>query len=170
MEETQRILITSKLSLYIFRAVYLSMVIFISLFIAFSLRAFILDIFTNSKKIYVNPILSGGTVIGERIVTVLILTLLAILLNWLIRLLFRSRHFSIDDTGIHFNNEIVKWNEVSKITAFGGNGPIIVLRLNNNIKLKKIVGALPVFSAKDRVNKVASFAQVRGIKIRRWFI
>jgi hypothetical protein len=170
MGETAKIQITSKLGLYIWRGIYSFIVFFLIIFLFFSLMAFISDVFTNTNKIYVNPHLSGGTVIGDRIATVLILALLTILLNWLIRILFRSRHFSINDIGIHFNNETINWDDVSRIAAYGGNGPIVVLKLRNYAKLKKIIGVLPVFSAKDRVNKISSFAKARGIEIKRWLI
>jgi len=114
--------------------------------------------------------LTGGTILGEIVAFILLFCGISFLIYWLLMSFLRMSRLSINEDGITYHNNFINWRQVSKITTYGDNFRIIVIKFKKNNHPKKLLGILPFFLAKESVNSLLSFAKKNGVNLKRWFI
>lgn len=135
--------------------------------IAFTI-GIISDFLTGSSTVNVNPIFTGGTVVGGIIISIILTMSFYLLAYWLFGIVIRTKNLIINRNFIEFKNHRIKWSDVRKVSLHAGW--LTLLRIEVKAKKKNILGILPLIDSGENVAAVAEIAKGNGVTVKRWLV
>lgn len=121
------------------------------------------------NRVEVGPIFAVVGKSGEITVTVLFIGLIAGITFLLLKSIRNSKHLTINENGIHFDSDFIKWPMVDKVAVYRANFPVIIIKSNHG-KYKKLIGIFPFILSKKRIEELSFLLMKKGVRYKRWLI